>query len=62
MNDHFRTFPGNFVRTIFVGIIFCFRPQVDDGDILELVGCKMFSRKFLKLRAILESLPTALES
>ena len=24
------------------------RPEVDDGDILKIVGCKMFSRKFGK--------------
>ena len=37
------------------------RPKFDVGDILEIVGCKMSSRKLLKLNGTPESLPTASE-
>ena len=37
------------------------RPEVIVGDIFELVACKMFSGKLLKLRGTHESVPTALE-
>ena len=32
------------------------RPEFDVGDILEVVGCKMYSRKLLKLNGNPESL------
>ena len=35
------------------------RPKFDVGDILELVGCNMASRKLLKLNWTPESIPTA---
>ena len=35
------------------------RPKFDVGDILELVGCKMSSRKLIKLNWTPESIPTA---
>ena len=37
----------------------CLRPEVDSGDILELFGCNMFSKKLLKLKGIHGSLPIA---
>ena len=33
------------------------RPEVDVGEILEHVGCKMLSRKLLKLKWTQEYLP-----
>ena len=35
------------------------RFEVDFGKILQVVGCKMFPRKLLKLKETRESLPTA---
>ena len=35
------------------------RPKFDVGDILDFVGCKMSSRKLIKLNGTPESLPTA---
>ena len=35
------------------------RPKFEVGDILVLVGCKMSSRKLLKLNWTPESIPTA---
>ena len=34
-------------------------PKFNVGDILDFVGCKMSSRKLLKLNGTPESLPTA---
>ena len=38
---------------------YSFRPEVDVGDIWELVGCKMFTRKLLKVKWAQEPFPTA---
>ena len=40
---------------------FSLRPKFDVGDILELAGCILSSRKFLKLNLTPESLPTVWE-
>ena len=38
---------------------FNLRPEVEAGDILELVGCKIFPRKFALSLRNSDSLPTA---
>ena len=40
---------------------FKFDREVDVGDISKLVGCKMFTRKLLKLKLPQKFLPTAKE-